>query len=183
MEVNKEANVRPVNCMTPADIPAHLRHAADKELKDALEAGFLEPCHHSTKWCSRSFFVEKQGGGPIKVRLVSDFRGINRILRRPGYPYEGSSQILRRLNPKEPFFSTIDLSSGYHQCEIDERDRDLFAVVLHQVKFRFKELPLGIAPASDIFNILMDTEIRNQDGYFKNMDDILTTGNSVTQLE
>ena len=67
VEVNKEAKVKPVNCMTLVDVPAQLRHAAEKELKDALEAGFLEPCHHATKWCSRSFFVEKQGSEPTKV--------------------------------------------------------------------------------------------------------------------
>ena len=59
VEINEEANIKPTNCMSPADIPIHLRKAADKELKEALEAGFLDPCIHATKWCSRSFFVEK----------------------------------------------------------------------------------------------------------------------------
>ena len=42
VEINKTANIKPTNCMTPADIPIHLRKAVDKELKEALEAGFLE---------------------------------------------------------------------------------------------------------------------------------------------
>ena len=153
--------------MSPAEIPLHLRKAADAELKDALEAGFIEPCTHATAWCSRSFFVEKPGVGPTRVRMVSDFRPVNKILRRPGYPYEGSAQILRRLNPDEPYFSTIDLSSGYHQCEIHEDDRDLFAVILPQGKYLFRVLPQGIAPASDLFNILTDEQIMNKEGYLK----------------
>jgi hypothetical protein len=62
--------------------------------------------------------------------MVSDFREVNRILKRPGYPMEGSSLILKRLNPNEAFFATLDLSSGYHQIELAEESRDLFAIIL-----------------------------------------------------
>ena len=72
-----------------------------------------------------------------------------------------------RSSGDEPYFSTIDLRSGYHQCEIHEDDRDLLAVILPQGKFHFRVLPQGIASASDLFNILTDVEIRNKDGYFK----------------
>ena len=168
--------------MNAAEIPGHLCNASETELKDMLEAGFIEPCNHPTAWCSRSFFVQKPGVGPTKVRMVSDFRPVNRILRRPGYPYEGSTQILKRLNPEEPFFSTIDLSSGYHQLTLHEDDRDLFAIILPQGKFRYRVLPQGISPASDLFNIMTDEDIRNKPGFFKNMDDVLTTGKDIHQL-
>ena len=105
-----EAKVKPSNCMTPAEIPLHLRKAANKELQARIKAGFLEECHHSTSWCARSFFVEKNSSDPepeVKVILVSDFRQVNRILKRPGYPLEGSSQILKRLDPSEPFFANV----------------------------------------------------------------------------
>ena len=56
----------------------------------------------------------------MKVRMVSDFRPVNRVLKRPGYPMEGSAAILKKLNPDEGYFCTIDLSSGYHQIELAE---------------------------------------------------------------
>ena len=109
--IENHKKISPRNAMNAAEIPAHLRTAGDNELRDMLEAGFLEPCNHPTAWCSRSFFVQKPGVGPTRVRMVSDFRPVNRILARPGYPYEGSTSILKRLDPEEPFFANIDLSS------------------------------------------------------------------------
>ena len=86
-----------------------------------MKAGQLEECKKATNWCARGFFVTKLSStaSDVRVRLVSDFRGVNKILRRPGYPMDGSSLILRRLNPDEGFFATIDLSSGYHQVALD----------------------------------------------------------------
>ena len=44
----------------------------------------------------------------MKARLVADFRGINRRLRRPEYPLEGSWGILRRLDPRDKYFAAVD---------------------------------------------------------------------------
>ena len=94
-----------------------MQNVANAELSRIMQAGQLEECQHATNWCGRRFFVTKPSSTPdsIKVRLVSDFRGVNKILRRPGYPMDGSSLILKRLDPNETFFATIDLSSRYHQ--------------------------------------------------------------------
>ena len=43
MERIDSTNIKPTNVMTPTEIPAFLRKAADKELQAALDAGFLEP--------------------------------------------------------------------------------------------------------------------------------------------
>ena len=45
-----------------------------------LEGGLLEEAPGYSKHVSRGFFVEKNTapGEPVKVRLVADFRGINR---------------------------------------------------------------------------------------------------------
>ena len=65
---------------------------------------------------------------------MADFREVNRTLKRPGYPMDGSSLILKRLNPDEAYFSTLDLSSGYHQIRLAEARRDLFTIILPQGK-------------------------------------------------
>merc|ERR1711940_465986 len=139
--------------------------------------GFLEECVKPTPYCSRAFFVAKPGSGSgsdLKVRMVSDFRPVNRVLKRPGYPMEGSAAILKKLNPDEGYFCTIDLSSGYHQIELAEESRDLFAVALPNGKYRFTVLPQGTSSSCDIFNIITDVGIRDVEGFHKNVDDILT---------
>ena len=53
IEVKDDADIKPLNVMTPTSIPVHLLKAADLELKKCLAAGVLEPVEHSTQWCSR----------------------------------------------------------------------------------------------------------------------------------
>ena len=94
-----------------------------------LKAGFLEEAHHSTPYVSRGFFVAKPNSDNLKARLVADF---NKTLKRPGYPMDASALILKRLNPDEAYFSTLDLSSGYHQIRLAKSSRDLFTIILPQ---------------------------------------------------
>ena len=148
-----------------------------------LKAGFIEEFKRSTKYCSRAFFVAKPNSENLKARMVSDFREVNHILNRPGYAMEGSSLILKRLNQDEAFFCTLDLSSGYHQIELEEESRDLFTIILPRGKFRYTVLPQGTSSSCDIFNIMTDGGIRGVKGYFKNINDILTTSDSVDQME
>ena len=70
----------------------------------------------------------------VKVRLVADFSPVNRILKSPNYPNEGSSAHLKRINPRAKAFATLDFSSGYYQIHIKEKDRDLFVFLIPQGK-------------------------------------------------
>ena len=124
----QDNDVTPLHFTTPAPIPAQLHRAADKGLARCLAAGTLEECQHYTPWVSRELFVAKprKPGQPLKARLVSDFRIVNKKLKRPNWPLEGSSSLLKRLNKNHRFFCTLDFSSGYHQCRLDPADRDIF---------------------------------------------------------
>ena len=68
--------------------------------------------------------------------MVSDLRGVNRVLKRVGHPLDGSSHILKRLDPDDKYYIVCDLSMGYHQLEVDPELRDIFAIVLPRGKFR-----------------------------------------------
>ena len=78
----QDNDVKPLHFTTPAQIPAHLHRAADRELARCLAAGTLEECQHYTPWVSRGLFVTKpqKPGQPLKARLVSDFRMVNKNL-------------------------------------------------------------------------------------------------------
>ena len=66
---------------------------------------------------------------------------------------------------------------------LDPASRDLFCVILPQGKYRYTVLPQGAASSCDIFNIITDEGIRNKEGHFKNIDDILTSATSINQME
>ena len=162
IERKNDQNIKPVNCRTPIPVQLHLRKAADQELKDFIKAGIIEKCHHFTPWLSHGMFISKKKdkeSDEVKVRLVADFSPVNRVLQTPNYPNEGSSAHLKMINPKSKAFATLDFSSGYYQIPIPEKDRDLFAFLLPQGKFRFTRLPKGTKPAGDIFDIISDKEL------------------------
>ena len=96
-----------------------------------LKSGCLEAVHHPTNNCSSAFFVKKNNkDGTIKARLATDLRKVNTNLKRVGTPLDGSSHILKRLEPEETMFASVDMSSGYHQVTIDEDSRNIFTTIL-----------------------------------------------------
>ena len=109
----------------------------------------------------------------MKVRLVADFKDVNMVIKSPNYPNEGSESLLKQIDPEAQVFCTLDFSHCYYQVEIDKRDHDLFSFVIPQGKYSFCRLAQGSKPASTLFIIITDDEIRSMDEAKKNMDDIL----------
>ena len=98
--------------MKSFDCPHHLRVPWEKELKDALDEKILVPNTSPSIWSSKAFPVPKSD--PSKVRIVADFRMLNKALKRPHWPTESSGQLLRHIEPDSKFFCAIDATSGYH---------------------------------------------------------------------
>ena len=59
IEIDDSNDVVPTNITTPAETPAHLRPAADREIARLIKAGTIEPWEQPTEWTSRGFFVKK----------------------------------------------------------------------------------------------------------------------------
>ena len=68
-------------------------------------------------------------------------------------------------------------------CEIAEEFQELFSFVVPQGKFFFTRIPQGTTPASDLFNLCTDPEIRNVVGILKNIDDILASGKNLDEIK
>ena len=94
-----------------------------------------------------------------------------------------SSKINNRLNPEDVCFGVIDLVQAFHQVPVEEECRDLLTVILPQGKYRFTCLPQGLVCSTDYLNIHTDPAIRGEEGFFKNVDDILCSAQNIKQLE
>ena len=93
--------------------------------------------------------------------MVADFRILNNALKRPNFPLEGSSQLIKQVNHRHKYWVTLDFTQGYHQCTLHKDDRDYFAIILPQGKFCYKVYPQGASPSSDIFLILSDKGLQD----------------------
>merc|ERR1711954_614203 len=154
--------------------------------RDFLRAGIIKRCHHHTPWLSRGLFIGKKkekDSQEVKVRLVTDFQDVNRVLKSPNYPNEGSDAHLKQIDPSAQVFCTMDFSHGYYQVKISEKNRELFAFLISQGKYRFCRLAQGSKPASDLFNIITYPEIRSIPELQKNMDDLLLSEKNYKLLD
>ena len=113
----KEGFINPTFCSKPFDTPFHLRTMYEKEIKRALDAGHIAPCGlEPSEWSSKALPVVKGDG--TSCRIVADFKKLNRYILRPNWPTESSNQLFRHINPHAKYFTTMDLTSGYHQMRI-----------------------------------------------------------------
>ena len=60
---------------------------------------------------------------------------------------DGSSHILRRLEPLEVCFWVVDLCQGFHQIPLT----DLFTIILPSGKYWYTCMPQGCMAYSDFF--------------------------------
>ena len=75
------------------------------------------------------------------MRLVTNLKPVNKIVDKVGYPLDGSTQILRRLDPQETCFAVVDLVQGFHQIQLHQDSRDLISIILPQVKYGSTDSP------------------------------------------
>ena len=138
-----------------------------------------------SQWASMAFLVVK---GNKDVRIVSDFKQLNKAIERPHRPTESSDQLLRNIESDSKYFVTLDLTSGYHQVEVDKKSRNLLCISTPSGRYRYTTLAQGVCSAGDMFNYTTDGDLRlNGMRVVKNMDDVLfyhsTLEGAINELE
>ena len=98
-------------------LPIHRREEARKEIAGMLQRGIIEPS--SSPWASPIVMVKKRDGS---TRFCIDYRKLNEVTTKDSYPLPRIDDSLDALAGSQ-WFSTLDLSSGYWQVEVQEEDR------------------------------------------------------------
>ena len=97
-------------------VPLQFEERARRLIQELIDSDVIESANEETEFCSRGMFIPKADGK--RLRLVTDYRSVNKLLKRPATYFTPTDDIRKKLNPQSRFFSTIDLSSGYHQVEL-----------------------------------------------------------------
>ena len=162
-------------------VPHSWREFMDQELDKLLAIGAISEANPGDcPFASRCVVVRKKDG---TFRLCVDYRRLNAITVKDSYPLPRIDEILSSLG-KARVFASLDLLMGYHEVEVDPRDRAKTAFVTHRGLFVFNVMPFGLTNAPATFQRLMNNLFQSRLGIdiLVYLDDILCYAETLEQL-
>ena len=97
-------------------------------------------------------FVEKPDG---TLRPVIDFKALNEVTQRDAFPIPHIQDCLDAVSGATPF-STLDLTSGYHNVPVRDEDIPKTAFICKYGLFQSPVVPFGVTGAPALFQRVME---------------------------
>ena len=125
-----------------------------KELDDFLRENLTNGRIHPSKspMGAPVFFVKKKDGS---LRLVQDYRRLNKIMIKNSYPLPLVSDVLTHLHGAE-FFTILDLRWGFNNVRIKEGDEWKAAFQTNQGLFEPTVMFFGLCNSPATFQTMMN---------------------------
>ena len=148
-------DAKPVR-LPPRRAPLHMRETVDQQIQEMLDQGVVEPC--SSPWAAPLVIVKKKDGSN---RICVDYRALNEVTEKDGHPLPRIEDSLDAL-AGATVFSTLDMTAGYYQVEVEPADRDKTAFVTGRGHhLRFVTMPFGLCNAPSTFQRLMENVLQD----------------------
>jgi len=157
----------------PFSIPKAYEQVTKDEIHRLESLGLLTP-GASSQWAAPTFIIPKKNN---TVRVITDFRGLNKCLVQKPYPIPKIPDILRGME-KFKYATTIDLNMGYYSMPLEENAKKLCVISLPWGLYQYEVLPQGIKPATDIFQQRMNALYHDMNTVDTFLDDTMILGHS-----
>jgi transposase InsO family protein len=164
LDYNEDAT--PFHCR-PYPVPHAHRKVFKEELDRLVELGVLSKTGPA-KFLSPTFIIPKKDG---RVRFVSDFRKLNKIIKRKVYHLPIIHDILRKRSGYR-YFTKLDISMQYYTFELEEASKELCTICTPFGNYQYNRLPMGVKQAPDIAQEIMEELLRPYDESDVYIDDI-----------
>ncbi|KAJ8522207.1 hypothetical protein ON010_g17725 [Phytophthora cinnamomi] len=160
----------------PYSIARSLEDGARREIQRLIELDVIEQIYGSES-AAPAFFLRKVSGS---LRLLVDFRRLNKFLSRSPYFVPKIREILLRLG-KAKCMSTLDANMGYFARRLAPQSRSVTAFCVPFGKFQFKRLPMGISTAPDEYQSCMERILGDLPFVIVYLDDVLIFSENETE--
>ena len=132
-------------------IPPKMIDEVRSHLDQLLSAGIIRKSF--SPFASNIVTVRKKSG---KLRICADFRFLNKRTIKDSYALPRIDDILDTLSGSK-FFSVLDMKSGFHQVEIEERHKQRTAFTVGPLGFyEYNRLPMGLCNSPATYQRLME---------------------------
>lgn len=146
-------------------IPYVQKAVVEEGIAKMLKIGVIQ--RSNSDWSSPIVLVKKKDN---TVRFCVDHRKVNEKTVKDNYPMPF---IEEKLGGKS-FFSSLDLTSGYWQFQVDPQSRKLTAFICHVGSFEWVNMPFGLCNAGATFQRAMESVLDGLESSTAYIDDILT---------
>ncbi|GIY01559.1 hypothetical protein CDAR_456991 [Caerostris darwini] len=133
----------------PYRVPYNLKAEMKKQINILLDAGIIQPS--TSSYAAPVLLVKKSDGS---FRLVADLRKLNSKTIPDNFPLPNLNEMIDMLSGSK-FFSTSDLTSGFHQMQMNPSHAHLTGITTEFGLFQYKRLPFGLKNAGASFQRLM----------------------------
>ena len=162
-------------------IPFARRQYLEQEVAKLLAIGAIsEADPGACPYASRTVIAPKKDG---TLRMCVDYRDINAQTEKDAYPLPRIDTVWATL-AKAKYFAALDLIMGYHQVEVDSKDRFKTAFLTHKGLYTYNVMPFGLCNAPATFQRLMEKILGKLVGHgvLVYLDDVLIYAETPTQL-
>ena len=152
----------------PFPVPKIHELTLKSDIDRLVRAGILRKVNRS-EWAAPTFIIPKKDG---TVRFISDFRELNRRIRRTPYPIPKIQDLLLKLEGFK-YGTALDLNMGYYHIELSSESKELCTIKTQWRKCEYQRLPMGLCNSPDIFQEKMSELLTGLDTVRVYIDDIL----------
>jgi hypothetical protein len=158
-------------------VPKGVEGKVDELVEELLKNDIIRPS--CSAWNSPIVVVAKKNGD---IRLCIDYRRLNSVTKRPIFPIPEPQQLFDALEGA-CWFSTLDLSQGYYQVPVAEKDISKTAFATRRGQYEYLRMPMGLCSAPSTFQRLMHAVLQKENWVkcLIYLDDVLIFGRTAQE--